>query len=151
MGKRKVTDKDIRSIEFAIDSVFPGAAGEGAKEALHTLAEQAEKAGKLQNDLDALRHEYNMLKGEQKKVSHRFKNFRRLCHAMARSEIVDADGTPIMFGDILYGGDGRAWTVLGPSTKAWIFVSGVDAGGEPVKQPVMAKWMTHVPRGSESE
>lgn len=25
MGKRKVTDKDIRSIEFAIDSVFPGA------------------------------------------------------------------------------------------------------------------------------
>ena len=23
MGKRKVTDKDIRSIEFAIDSVFP--------------------------------------------------------------------------------------------------------------------------------
>ena len=28
MGKRKVTDKDIRSIEFAIDSVFPGASGE---------------------------------------------------------------------------------------------------------------------------
>ena len=28
MGKRKVTDKDIRSIEFAIDSVFPGASGD---------------------------------------------------------------------------------------------------------------------------
>ncbi len=33
MGKRKVTDKDIRSIEFAIDSVFPGASGEAAKQA----------------------------------------------------------------------------------------------------------------------
>lgn len=32
MGKKKVTDKDIRSIEFAIDSVFPGASGEAAKQ-----------------------------------------------------------------------------------------------------------------------
>lgn len=28
MGKKKVTDKGIRSIEFAIDSVFSGASGE---------------------------------------------------------------------------------------------------------------------------
>ena len=65
---------------------------------------------------------------------------------MARREIVDADGKPIMFGDILYGEDGRAWTVLGPYTKRWLFVSGVNLDGEPVKQPVMAKWMTRVPR-----
>ena len=65
--------------------------------------------------------------------------------------IVDADGKPIMFGDILYGEDGRAWTVLGPYTKRWLFVSGVNLDGEPVKQPVMAKWMTRVPRKAEEK
>lgn len=74
-----------------------------------------------------------------------------VCHAMARREIVDADGKPIMFGDILYGEDGRAWTVLGPYTKRWLFVSGVNLDGEPVKQPVMAKWMTRVPRKAEEK
>lgn len=64
MGKRKVTDKDIRSIEFAIDSVFPGASGEAAKQAFHVLVERAEETGKLQNDLDSLRHEFNTLEGE---------------------------------------------------------------------------------------
>lgn len=59
MGKRKVTDKDIRSIEFAIDSVFPGASGEAAKQAFHVLVERAEETGKLQNDLNSLRHELN--------------------------------------------------------------------------------------------
>lgn len=130
MGKRKVTDKDIRSIEFAIDSVFTGASGEAAKQAFHSLVEQAEKAGKLQNDLNSLHHEFNMLKGEYKKVSHRFRNFRKLCHAMARKEIVDADGEPILFGDILYGEDGRAWTVLAPSAKRWLFVSGTNVDGQ---------------------
>lgn len=75
MGKRKVTDKDIRSIEFAIDSVFPGASGEAAKQAFHVLVERAKETGKLQNDLNSLRHEFNTLKGEYKKVSHRFSNF----------------------------------------------------------------------------
>lgn len=115
------------------------------------MVEQADEAGKLQNDLDSLRHEFNTLEGEYKKISRRFKNFRRLCHAMARREIVDADGKPIMFGDILYGEDGRAWTVLGPYTKRWLFVSGVNLDGEPVKQPVMAKWMTRVPRKAEEK
>lgn len=87
MGKRKVTDKDIRSIEFAIDSVFIGSSEKAAKQALHSLVEQADEAGKLQNDLDSLRHEFNTLEGEYKKISRRFKNFRRLCHAMARREI----------------------------------------------------------------
>ena len=151
MGKMKVTDKDIRSIEFAIDSVFIGSSEKAAKQALHSLVEQADEAGKLQNDLDSLRHEFNTLEGEYKKISRRFKNFRRLCHAMARREIVDADGKPIMFGDILYGEDGRAWTVLGPYTKRWLFVSGVNLDGEPVKQPVMAKWMTRVPRKAEEK
>lgn len=151
MGKRKVTEKDIRSIEFAIDSVFPDASGEAAKQAFHSLVEQAGKAGKLQNDLNSLRHEFNMLKGEHKKVSHRFRNFRKLCHAMARREIVDADGEPIMYGDILYGEDGRAWTVLGPSSKRWLFVSGVNVDGEPVKQLVMAKWLTRAPLKAEEK
>lgn len=96
MGKRKVTDKDIRSIEFAIDSVFPGASGEAAKQAFHVLVERAEETGKLQNDLNSLRHEFNTLKGEYKKVSHRYSKFRKLCHAMARKEIVDADGERIL-------------------------------------------------------
>ncbi len=70
---------------------------------------------------------------------------------MARREIVDADGKPIMFGDILYGEDGRAWTVLGPVYQTLAFVSGVNLDGEPVKQPVMAKWMTRVPRKAEEK
>lgn len=151
MGKRKVTDKDIRSIEFAIDSVFTGASGEAAKQAFHSLVEQAEKAGKLQNDLNSLHHEFNMLKGEYKKVSHRFRNFRNLCHAMARKEIVDADGEPILFGDILYGEDGRAWTVLAPSAKRWLFVSGTNVDGEPVKQLVMTRWLTRTPCKAEEK
>ena len=116
MGKRKVTDKDIRSIEFAIDSVFPGASGEAAKQAFH-----------------------------------RYSKFRKLCHAMARKEIVDADGEPILFGDILYGEDGRAWTVLGPSSKRWLFVSGMNVDGEPVKQLVMTKWLTRTPCKAEEK
>ena len=59
MGKRKVTDKDIRSIEFAIDSVFSGASGEAAKQAFYSLVERAEETGKLQNDLNSLRHEFS--------------------------------------------------------------------------------------------
>lgn len=31
------------------------------------------------------------------------------------------------------------------------FVSGVNLDGEPVKQPVMAKWMTRVPRKAEEK
>ena len=100
MGKRKVTDKDIRSIEFAIDSVFIGSSEKAAKQALHSLVEQADEAGKLQNDLDSLRHEFN---------------------------------------------------TLGPYTKRWLFVSGVNLDGELVKQPVMAKWMTRVPRKAEEK
>ena len=146
-----MTDKDIRSIEFAIDSVFPGASGEAARQGLHNLVERAEETGRSQNEMAKLRHEYNRLEGEYKKISRRFKNFRRLCHAMARREIVDADGKPIMFGDILYGEDGRAWTVLGPYTKRWRCVSGGNLDGEPVKQPVMAKWMTRVPRKAEEK
>lgn len=42
MGKKKVTDKDIRSIEFAIDSVFSGASGKAAKQAFYSLVERAE-------------------------------------------------------------------------------------------------------------
>lgn len=151
MGKRKVTDKDIRSIEFAIDSVFPGASGEAAKQAFHVLIERAKETGKLQNDLNSLRHEFNTLEGEYKKVSHRFSKFRKLCHAMARKEIVDADGEPILFGDILYGEDGRAWTVLGPSSKRWLFVSGMNVDGEPVKQLVMTKWLTRTPCKAEEK
>lgn len=151
MGKRKVTDKDIRSIEFTIDSVFPGASGEAAKQAFHVLVERAEETGKLQNDLNSLRHEFNTLKGEYKKVSHRYSKFRKLCHAMARKEIVDADGEPILFGDILYGEDGRAWTVLGPSSKRWLFVSGMNVDGEPVKQLVMTKWLTRTPCKAEEK
>ena len=67
MGKMKVTDKDIRSIEFAIDSVIPGASGKAAKQAFHVLVERAEETGKLQNDLSSLRHEFNTLKGEYKR------------------------------------------------------------------------------------
>ena len=66
MGKRKVTDKDIRSIKFAIDSVFIGSSEKAAKQALHSLVEQADESGKLQNDLDSLRHEFNTLEGEYK-------------------------------------------------------------------------------------
>lgn len=151
MGKKKVTDKDIRSIEFAIDRVFSGASGEAAKQAFYSLVERAEETGKLQNDLNSLRREFNTLKGEYKKVSHRFSNFRKLCHAMARKEIVDADGEPILFGDILYGEDGRAWTVLGPSSKRWLFVSGMNVDGEPVKQLVMTKWLTRTPCKAEEK
>ena len=35
--------------------------------------------------------------------------------------------------------------------KRWLFVSGVNLDGEPVKQPVMAKWMTRVPRKAEEK
>ncbi len=115
------------------------------------MVEQAEETGKLQNDLNSLRHEFNTLKGENKKVSHRFSKFRKLCHAMARKEIVDADGEPILFGDILYGEDGRAWTVLGPSSKRWLFVSGMNVDGEPVKQLVMTKWLTRTPCKAEEK
>lgn len=84
-------------------------------------------------------------------VSHRFRNFRKLCHAMARKEIVDADGEPILFGDILYGEDGRAWTVLAPSAKRWLFVSGTNVDGEPVKQLVMTRWLTRTPQKAEEK
>lgn len=115
------------------------------------MVERAEETGKLQNDLNSLRHEFNTLKGEYKKVSHRYSKFRKLCHAMARKEIVDADGEPILFGDILYGEDGRAWTVLGPSSKRWLFVSGMNVDGEPVKQLVMTKWLTRTPCKAEEK
>lgn len=71
--------------------------------------------------------------------------------ACYRIGIVDADGEPILFGDILYGEDGRAWTVLGPSSKRWIFVSGMNVDGEPVKQLVMTKWLTRTPCKAEEK
>ena len=70
---------------------------------------------------------------------------------MARKEIVDADGEPILFGDILYGEDGRAWTVLAPSAKRWLFVSGTNVDGEPVKQLVMTRWLTRTPQKAEEK
>ena len=82
MGKRKVTDKDIRSIEFAIDSVFIGSSEKAAKQALHSLVEQADEAGKLQNDLDSLRHEFNTLEGTRWRVGRlSMRTGSRLCSA----------------------------------------------------------------------
>lgn len=56
-----------------------------------------------------------------------------------------ADGKPVMFGETLYGGDGRDWLIVGIA-GAWSYdVYGLHVAhdGKKEKKPLRAEWLVH--------
>lgn len=64
---------------------------------------------------------------------------------MAKGQMLCADGKPVMFGETLYGGDGRDWLIVGIA-GAWSYdVYGLHVAhdGKKEKKPLRAEWLVH--------
>ena len=74
--------------------------------------------------------------------------YRRKCRRekrMAKGQMLCADGKPVMFGETLYGGDGRDWLIVGIA-GAWSYdVYGLHVAhdGKKEKKPLRAEWLVH--------
>ena len=56
-----------------------------------------------------------------------------------------ADGKPVMFGETLYGGDGRDWMIVGIAGEWSYDVYGLHVAhdGKKEKKPLRAEWLVH--------
>lgn len=64
---------------------------------------------------------------------------------VAKGQMLCADGKPVMFGETLYGGDGRDWLIVGIA-GAWSYdVYGLHVAhdGKKEKKPLRAEWLVH--------
>ena len=64
---------------------------------------------------------------------------------MAKGRMLCADGKPVMFGETLYGGDGRDWMIVGIAGKWSYDVYGLHVAhdGKKEKKPLRAEWLVH--------
>ena len=64
---------------------------------------------------------------------------------MAKGQMLCADGKPVMFGETLYGGDGRDWLIVGIAGARSYDVYGLHVAhdGKKEKKPLRAEWLVH--------
>lgn len=125
MGKEKIEEKDVRLLRYAVEQAFDGAMRDGALALLNRLVDSASEAANLEEELLNLKGEYQ--------------------RSMAKGQMLCADGKPVMFGETLYGGDGRDWLIVGIA-GAWSYdVYGLHVAhdGKKEKKPLRAEWLVH--------
>lgn len=72
--------------------------------------------------------------------------------AMARGQVVCADGLPAVLGETLFGADGRGWEIVGVSDEAAYELSGAWKGGRKTRRKdLKAEWLTHEPPAKKRE
>lgn len=74
--------------------------------------------------------------------------YKRKCRRekrMAKGQMLCADGKPVMFGETLYGGDGRDWMIVGIAGEWSYDVYGLHVArdGKKEKKPLRAEWLVH--------
>lgn len=112
MGKEKIEEKDVRLLRYAVEQAFDGAMRDGALALLNRLVDSASEAANLEEELLNLKGEYqrsmeNSKRGAFKRLDAVYKRKCRREKRMAKGQMLCADGKPVMFGETLYGGDGR--------------------------------------------
>ena len=112
MGKEKIEEKDVRLLRYAVEQAFDGAMRDGALALLNRLVDSASEAANLEEELLNLKGEYqrsmeNSKRGAFKRLHAAYKRKCRREKRMAKGQMLCADGKPVMFGETLYGGDGR--------------------------------------------
>lgn len=113
MGKEKIEEKDVRLLRYAVEQAF-----DGALALLNRLVDSASEAANLEKELLNLKGEYqrsmeNSKRGAFKRLDAAYKRKCRREKRMAKGQMLCADGKPVMFGETLYGGDGRDWLIVG--------------------------------------
>lgn len=125
MGKEKIEEKDVRLLRYAVEQAFDGAMRDGALALLNRLVDSASEAANLEEELLNLKGEYqrsmeNSKRGAFKRLDAAYKRKCRREKRMAKGQMLCADGKPVMFGETLYGGDGRDWLIVGIA-GAWSY------------------------------
>lgn len=150
MGKEKIEEKDVRLLRYAVEQAFDGAMRDGALALLNRLVDSASEAANLEEELLNLKGEYqrsmeNSKRGAFKRLDATYKRKCRREKRMAKGQMLCADGKPVMFGETLYGGDGRDWLIVGIA-GAWSYdVYGLHVAhdGKKEKKPLRAEWLVH--------
>lgn len=112
--------------------------------------DSASEAANLEEELLNLKGEYqrsmeNSKRGAFKRLDAAYKRKCRREKRMAKGQMLCADGKPVMFGETLYGGDGRDWLIVGIA-GAWSYdVYGLHVAhdGKKEKKPLRAEWLVH--------
>ena len=140
MGKEKIEEKDVRLLRYAVEQAFDGAMRDGALSLLNRLVDSASEAANLEEELLNLKGEYQ----RSMENSKRGRKCRRE-KQMAKGRMLCADGKPVMFGETLYGGDGRDWMIVGIAGKWSYDVYGLHVAhdGKKEKKPLRAEWLVH--------
>lgn len=150
MGKEKIEEKDVRLLRYAVEQAFDGAMRDGALALLNRLVDSASEAENLEEELLNLKGEYqrsmeNSKRGAFKRLHAAYKRKCRREKRMAKGQMLCADGKPVMFGETLYGGDGRDWMIVGIAGKWSYDVYGLHVArdGKKEKKPLRAEWLVH--------
>lgn len=149
-AREKVGEKDVRLLRYAVEQAFDGAMRDGALTLLNRLVDSASEAENLEEELLNLKGEYqrsmeNSKRGAFKRLHAAYKRKCRREKLMAKGQMLCADGKPVMFGETLYGGDGRDWMIVGIAGKWSYDVYGLHVAhdGKKEKKPLRAEWLVH--------
>ena len=112
MGKEKIEEKDVRLLRYAVEQAFDGAMRDGALALLNRLVDSASEAANLEEELLNLKGD---IRGAWRTRREGHSNALMLptsANAGERSEwrrgrCFAQTAKPVMFGETLYGGDGR--------------------------------------------
>ena len=87
----------------------------------------------------------NSKRGAFKRLHAAYKRKCRREKRMAKGQMLCADGKPVMFGETLYGGDGRDWLIVGIAGEWSYDVYGLHVAhdGKKEKKPLRAEWLVH--------
>lgn len=150
MGKEKIEEKDVRLLRYAVEQAFDGAMRDGALSLLNRLVDSASEAANLEEELLNLKGEYqrsmeNSKRGAFKRLHATYERKCRREKQMAKGRMLCADGKPVMFGETLYGEDGRDWMIVGIAGKWSYDVYGLHVAhdGKKEKKPLRAEWLVH--------
>ena len=150
MGKEKIEEKYVRLLRYAVEQAFDGAMRDGALALLNRLVNSASEAANLEEELLNLKGEYqrsmeNSKRGAFKRLDAAYKRKCRREKRMAKGQMLCADGKPVMFGETLYGGDGRDWLIVGIAGARSYDVYGLHVAhdGKKEKKPLRAEWLVH--------
>lgn len=149
--------REIRVIKRAVEQTFDGYIRADALDYLDGLAElERANALLLERCAETKRHYERVLADANFKVkarTRRLERIKRRQKLLVQGEIDGGDGKPVKLGEILYGGDGRDWLIVGACDKRSYEVVGIrDEPSSPsgsALRPLRCVWLTHEPRAED--
>lgn len=155
MGSTSAAAKEsweIRLIKRAVTQALEGSVRDYALDYLDGLAELVDANALLLTRCAEAKRRYEReveeARRKAKARARRLERVRRRQRLLAEGGLLAADGAPILFGQVLYGRDGRGWRVVGVSDKRAYDVCGTrDEPSSPagkINCPLKREWLTHL-------